>query len=663
MIEIPALTPEILAELGRELGGRDFTSANQQAFLLSTTSRDVQAVPGNGKTTLLVAKLALLSRTWTSRKQGVCVISHTNAARQEVEKKLAAHPSASAFLSYPHFIGTVTAFINQFIALPYLRGFGWSVQRIDDEVFEAVAKIRYRSYTDLLNYARMNRGANARSLEGFVSKLELAPDFESQLEPPAARLKVRHRHRQPRPPSATGIALEQLKAELVNEGLYRYGDMTALALQALEKYPGLVERIRTRFPLVLLDEAQDTNGVQLTLLNRLFSGRTAFQRLGDQNQTLYEDDDLGPEDYWTAGAGVIPLDRTRRFGPEVAAFASRLTVRAPQQIGGTPGIPSRRTLILFDEASIGTVLQTYASEVRAHWEEAVSQLEVWAVASRHNPPQGAAGNWPRSLVDYHPQYRSGRGRNSRPETLCSALRQAAVLHETYTSPAEIVDLMTAGIVMLLRHQGVVDVRGKLIDKRTVWSFLGEKDVGLPLKLKRLMRDTVFAGTGSWESEAWREFCSSLTALLGIDPATAAATNFLAFVEDGAPAAEEGEQSRTVTEHDGVAIRLGSVHSVKGKTVDAILVMETEVWRSSHRAMDLATVLPHAFGVETRDFTGSPAQLSAATNTFVAATRARQVLAFAMRKQVATEAMQEAARDQGWNVIDITARNEANEAAE
>ena len=104
MIDIPPLTTQLLDELGQELGGCDFTGENQQSFLSAVTSRDVQAAPGNGKTTLLVAKLALLSRFWTSRAEGVCVISHTNAARQEVEKKLSSHPSASAFLSYPHFV-------------------------------------------------------------------------------------------------------------------------------------------------------------------------------------------------------------------------------------------------------------------------------------------------------------------------------------------------------------------------------------------------------------------------------------------------------------------------------------------------------------------------------------------------------------------------------
>ena len=199
MIALPPLAPDLFEQLGNELGGYDFTGASQQAFLSSMDSCDVQAAPGHGKTTLLVAKLALLSRCWDSRRQGVCVISHTNAAREEVEKKLANHPAASAFLAYPHFIGTVTAFIDRYIALPYLRGLGWSVHRIDDEVFAAAAAARWRSKQDLVRYAQMRNRANLHAVEQeFVPKLALTPDFVCDTDRAPQRLGVRHRPRQPR---------------------------------------------------------------------------------------------------------------------------------------------------------------------------------------------------------------------------------------------------------------------------------------------------------------------------------------------------------------------------------------------------------------------------------------------------------------------------------
>ena len=662
MITLPPLSRDILEQLGNELGGYDFSDPQQQAFLSNLDTCDVQAAPGHGKTTLLVAKLALLSRYWDSRTEGVCVISHTNAARDEVEKKLTNHPAASAFLAYPHFIGTVTAFIDRYLALPYLRGLGWSVHRIDDEVFAAAASARWRSKQDLVRYAHMRNRANLHAVEReFVPKLALTSDFVCDIDRAPQRLAVRHRHRQPGPASASGIALEELKAELVNDGYYRFCDLSALAVQALEKCPRLVQCVRKRFPLVLLDEAQDTSGEQLALLNRLFGEDIAYQRLGDQNQTLYEDDDLTPDDYWRAGDDVIHLNDSRRFAAGIADFASRLTIRAPQRIMALPDLPDRRALILFCADTISAVLRAFVAETRSHWGDAAGAgLDIRAVASRHNPTTDNTGEWPKTLVDYCPEYRSGKGRQSRPDTLCSPLRQAALLHQSQSGPAEVAELFAAGIASLLHCQGWRNDLGQIPHRRNLWRVLAAHDDGLALRVRRLLRDHILVGDAAWSADNWNHFRDELSAILGIRGVlTGAAETCLEFVEAGAGGDDPPapQSPKTLFEHDDVTVTLGSIHSVKGKTVDALLVVETEVWKGpalANRAMDLATVLPHAFGLENRDFNANAAQLAAATNIFVAATRPRQLLACAVRKAAVSDELVQAARAQGWHVSDLAA---------
>lgn len=56
----------------------------RQEVLKSMERIDVAACPGSGKTTLLVAKLAILARKWNYRTHGICVLSHTNTARNEI---------------------------------------------------------------------------------------------------------------------------------------------------------------------------------------------------------------------------------------------------------------------------------------------------------------------------------------------------------------------------------------------------------------------------------------------------------------------------------------------------------------------------------------------------------------------------------------------------
>lgn len=657
MFEILPLTPELLAELGDELGGCDFTDPSQTDFLTKITPCDVQAAPGNGKTTLLAAKLALLSRNWLTRRRGVCVISHTNAARTEVEDLIARHPTAARLMSYPHFTGTVTAFINQFLALPYLRGLGWSVRQIDDDAFAAEALRRYPGWGVLDSLAKNKKLKLKRRLEEWIALLDLDPGFADIGAEPKA-LAVRCRKGQWGAHTDCGKALKSLKASMVKSGLYRYADMTALAWRALRENPALAERLRDRFPLVILDEAQDTHGEQLRLLEHVFKqDGAAFQRLGDSNQTLYEDDGTAPA-YWTPGPGCIPLDTSRRFGGEIAGFASRLTARQAQTIVGLGVRPASRVMFLFDEATIGGVLGAFADEARALWGGDCGTRDVWAVASRHNLP-GKKGAWqPKSLVDYHPAYRSEGGSRGKANLLCRQLQKAAVHHAAARPPAEVGEMLAVGISGLARAHGWRAANDRPITAHNVWAALSRRDLALPRAVRRLLRDHVLAGDAVWDPGAWQAFMEQLLPLFAPHPdgAEGDIAGFCGFVaEQKADLTDPERRSTKQVRFDELTLRLGSIHSVKGKSVDGILVVESEVWKGSsadEQCIDLTTVLPRAFGVTDQPFTG--VGLTAATNVFVGVTRPRELLGLALRKSEAT-ALIGPATDQGWKLVDLVAQ--------
>lgn len=608
MFEILPLTPELLAELGDELGGCDFTDPSQTDFLTKTTPCDVQAAPGNGKTTLLAAKLALLSRNWSTRRRGVCVISHTNAARTEVEDLIARHPTAARLMAYPHFTGTVTAFINQYLALPYLRGLGWHVRQIDDNAFAAEVLRRYPGWRVLDSLAKNQKLKLKRRLEEWIALLDLDPAFTDNGAEPGA-LAVRCRKGQWGAHTDCGKALESLKASMVKSGLYRYADMTVLAWRALRENPDLAKRLRDRFPLVILDEAQDTHGDQLRLLEHVFKqDGSAFQRLGDSNQTLYEDDGTAPT-YWTPGPGCIPLNTSRRFGGEIAGFASRLTARQAQTIVGLSARPASRVMFLFDEATIGGVLGAFAKEARGLWGSDCSARDVWAVASRHNLP-GKKGAWqPKSLVDYHPAYRSEGGSRSKTNLLCRQLQKAAVHHAAARPPAEVGEMLAVGVSGLARVHGWKAANDRPITAHNVWQALSHRDLELPRAVRRLLRDHVLTGDVVWGQAAWLEFMGLLLPLFSPHPQDGEAeiADYCGFVaEQEIDLADPERRSTKQVQFDDLALRLGSIHSVKGKSVDGILVVESEVWKGSgadEQCIDLTTVLPRAFGVTNAPFTG------------------------------------------------------------
>lgn len=107
---------------------------NRSDIIKNLESIDIQAFPGSGKTTILIAKLAILAKKWSYTNAGICVLSHTNVAREEIEERLGNTDIGKKLLMYPHFIGTLHSFFDTFVALPWLRSNGISMNLIDSNI-------------------------------------------------------------------------------------------------------------------------------------------------------------------------------------------------------------------------------------------------------------------------------------------------------------------------------------------------------------------------------------------------------------------------------------------------------------------------------------------------------------------------------------------------
>lgn len=59
------------------MGGKIHFDESRINVIKNMDSVDIQAFPGSGKTTILVAKLAILAKKWPYSNTGICVLSHT----------------------------------------------------------------------------------------------------------------------------------------------------------------------------------------------------------------------------------------------------------------------------------------------------------------------------------------------------------------------------------------------------------------------------------------------------------------------------------------------------------------------------------------------------------------------------------------------------------
>jgi superfamily I DNA/RNA helicase len=350
---------EDIAEVGESLDC-DFSDEYRQEALQCKVCRDIQACPGSGKTTLLVAKLAILSKKWRWKDRGICVLSHTNVARKEVERKLADHLTAHHLLSYPHFVGTIQVFVDRFLALPFLRNAGVDVATVGNDRFASRVWTLISEYDYLRTYLN-RRPYNARKV------LPTLRYEGANLELGSAGGGIPFGEH-----TATFKELLRLKKRISREGIFRYDDMFAFAEAYLSRYLDLSKVVSERFPWVFVDEMQDTSLIQASLLDRLFT-TSVVQRLGDINQAIFEegDEDTDSQTGFPL-SNAISLPQSKRFGPAIASWATNLTVVDYQNIEGRPDCRKRNhTIFLFDADSILQVLpsfgelvsETYSGEV------------------------------------------------------------------------------------------------------------------------------------------------------------------------------------------------------------------------------------------------------------------------------------------------------------
>ena len=109
----------------------------RRRFICDMGTLDLLAVPGSGKTTALLAKLLILDRHLPRMDgAGILVISHTNAAVDEIRDRIGAH--CTQLFRYPNFIGTIQRFVDEFLAVPYyVNRYKKAPLYIDDVAYEA----------------------------------------------------------------------------------------------------------------------------------------------------------------------------------------------------------------------------------------------------------------------------------------------------------------------------------------------------------------------------------------------------------------------------------------------------------------------------------------------------------------------------------------------
>ena len=133
----------------------------------------------------------------------------------------------------------------------------------------------------------------------------------------------------------TLIGYNEAKAEL---RVVDYADLVTKSTHVLQEHPGLVEVVRDRYRVLVLDEYQDTNPAQRVLLTTIFGSGFPVIAVGDEDQTIYEwrgasaqnfEDFLG---HFPTETGRPAHDRSltlnRRSGQDILTIANEIRRKA-----------------------------------------------------------------------------------------------------------------------------------------------------------------------------------------------------------------------------------------------------------------------------------------------------------------------------------------------
>lgn len=261
------------------------TPSKEQKKVIEQRGKIVlRACPGSGKTFTVAHILAKRLNNWKPKHFGIAAITFTNVACDEIKEQLE-KMNIGDVIGYPHYLGTIDSFINKYIFLPFGHlvincqnrpnivgfeqnvwnpsGFKWFWYKSKKEKYSHC----YKNMCKLIDFSY--------SIDGKVVNIK----DDDKINCPYNRTRC-----------------TELKKQFTTEGYANQADANYFAMCTLERYPEIAKILSRRFPEFIVDEAQDTSETQMKIMDLLVDkGLSEIMLIGDQDQAIYEWRDAKPQ--------------------------------------------------------------------------------------------------------------------------------------------------------------------------------------------------------------------------------------------------------------------------------------------------------------------------------------------------------------------------------
>ena len=599
-------------------------------------STDVAACPGSGKTTVLLAKLKLLAdRMPFVNGAGICVLSHTNVAVDEIRKRLLGY--ADKLLSYPNYIGTIQSFVDKFVTMPYLRNIaGRNIQAVDNLTYaqHMLNRMQNSPKYSFLNYVTKNSFETGGQ---FTTRIDHTQALYIRDDGALCVGKQKKALAGMQKPST--MQFKELLTDLLKvEGIMRYQDAYSYAKAAKKGLPeAYTDLFSSRFQYVFIDEYQDCDDVQREAIDAIFnSKKCAVIKIGDSDQAIYSSEYNQVPD-WVPQDGFLPIMTSCRYSQEIADVICKLKKenKSITTFAGKTGI--KPVLIVFDIERIDRVIEEFINVLEKHEifdnngiykaigavkKEDSSGLKIgsyWAEFDGSAKNQGEYNYW--VLID---EIITGllEGKLYKAERLVRKLLCRIFHYVKITNPESGKEFSVASIKKLLDNeykeiyrQWIYELsRMQIIERKTIDCLMRQK-INELLKIKNPQAGDIF------------------------DHLPKYFLNKSAVVDQ----IETSEKNIYIDSIRGRRIEFDTIHGVKGETHDATLYLETD----RQRASDLNRILPY-YGV------GKPGKSIlfdySRKLAYVGMSRPKKLLCVAMQSKTYEKSKGVFTHD--WEIIDL-----------
>lgn len=283
----------------------------QLDYILSPIDQCIylEACAGSGKTEVLGLKAAYEICKWQSSQTGIAVLTFTNEATATIANRVASFYGKP--ISSNHFIGTFSSFVHGYIA----QRFGYKFYHIPEDKADKSFRVVDSDISPYSNQWLENYKLNfpfpkqaiyasqlyykASCKEWFIGQGESAKsltELYNSAECQQYIVEIRQRK------NASYLfqfnylkeQIKECKLKFWHDGFANFDDMNLIARRCLRDET-ICHYISRKFPVILIDECQDLSVSELRILSFLIRARTTVHYIGDLHQAIYSFKDSYPE--------------------------------------------------------------------------------------------------------------------------------------------------------------------------------------------------------------------------------------------------------------------------------------------------------------------------------------------------------------------------------